>query len=42
MDKGIKFFAGLDVHKETIVMAVAEAGREGGRVIGTFADDVLK
>jgi transposase len=42
MDKGIKFFVGLDVHKETIVMAVAEAGREDGRVIGTFAHDVPK
>ena len=28
-------FVGLDVHKETIVIAVAEQGRESARVIGT-------
>ena len=27
MDEGIKFFVGLDVHKDTIAVAVAEAGR---------------
>ena len=42
MEKNIKFFVGLDVHKETIVVAVAESGREGARVIGTFAHDVPK
>ena len=29
MEEGIKFFVGLDVHKDSIVMAVAEAGCSG-------------
>jgi transposase len=42
MEKGIKFYVGLDVHKDTIAIAVAEAGRTAGRVIGTLAHDVNK
>lgn len=40
MEEGIKFFIGLDVHKETIAVAVAEAGRAPGRLVGTVAHDV--
>jgi transposase len=42
MEEGIKFFVGLDVHKDTIAMAVAEAGRAPARLLGTFAHDVGK
>jgi len=42
MERGIKFFVGLDVHKETIAVAVAEAGRLPGRLQGTIAHDVNK
>jgi transposase len=42
MEEGIKFFVGLDVHKDTIAVAVAEAGRRPGRLIGTIAHDVAK
>lgn len=32
----IKFYVGLDVHKDSIAIAVAEAGRrESGRFVGT-------
>lgn len=34
-DSTKKVFVGLDVHKETIVVAVAEVGRGSGRVIAT-------
>lgn len=40
MAKSIKVFVGLDVHKDTIVVAAAEAGRAPGRVLGTIAHDV--
>jgi transposase len=42
MDERIKFFVGLDVHKDTIAMAVAEAGRVPARLIGNIAHDVAK
>ena len=42
MEEGIKFFVGLDVHKETISVGVAEAGREPGRLRGTMAHDVAR
>jgi len=42
MDKGIKFFVGLDVHKDSIAMAVAEAGRAPARLVGSIAHDVGK
>jgi transposase len=40
MEEGIKFFVGLDVHKETIAVAIAEAGREPARLVGSIAHDV--
>lgn len=42
MQEGIKFFVGLDVHKDTIAVAVAETGRAAARLIGTIAHDVGK
>lgn len=42
MEEGIKVFVGLDVHKDTIAIAVAEAGRAPARVVGTIAHDVTK
>ncbi|MDQ2945972.1 MAG: IS110 family transposase [Acidobacteriota bacterium] len=42
MDEGIKFFVGLDVHKDTIAMAVAETGRAPARLLGSIAHDVGK
>ena len=42
MDKGIKVYVGLDVHKDTIALGVAEAGRAPARVIGTLAHHVPK
>ena len=40
--KEFKHYVGLDVHKETIAIAVASAGREAGRLIGEIAHDVPK
>lgn len=42
MEEGIKFFVGLDVHKDTIAIAVAEAGRAPARLLGSIAHDVAK
>ena len=42
MEEGIKFFVGLDVHKDSIALAVAEAGRTPARLIGKVAHDVGK
>ena len=42
MDEGIKFFVGLDVHKETIAVAIAETGRAPARLRGGIAHDVPK
>jgi transposase len=36
------FFVGLDVHKDTIAVAVAEAGRAPARLVGGIAHDVGK
>ena len=35
-------YVGLDVHKDTIVMAVAEEGQGEAKVLGTFPHDVAK
>lgn len=40
MEEAIKFFVGLDVHKDTIAMAVAQPGREPARALGTVAHHV--
>ena len=42
MEEGIKFFVGLDVHKESISVAVADVGREPARLRGTMPPDVAK
>lgn len=42
MEEGIEFFVGLDVHKDSIVVAVAEAGRAPARVVGRIPHDVVK
>ncbi len=42
MEHDIRIFVGLDVHKDTIAMAVAEAGRQPARLIGTLAHDVKR
>jgi transposase len=42
MEERIKFFVGLDVHRDTIEVAVAEAGRQPGRGVGSIAHDVPK
>jgi len=42
MEKVIKEFVGLDVHKDTIAIGVASAGREPGRSVCTIAHDVTK
>jgi transposase len=42
MKEDIKFYVGLDVHKDTIAMAVAETGRQPGRIIGTLAHDLKR
>ena len=42
MEEGIKFFVGLDVHKDTIAVAVSESGRAPGRLVGSIAHDVGK
>ncbi len=40
MDESIKFFVGLDAHKDSIAVAVCEAGREPSRFVGTLGPDV--
>jgi transposase len=40
MDERIKFFVGLDAHKDSISVAACEAGRGGARFVGTIGPDV--
>ncbi|GAC1355347.1 MAG: hypothetical protein NVSMB34_08480 [Variovorax sp.] len=40
MDEIIKFFVGLDAHKDSIAVAVCEAGREPSRFVATLGPDV--
>jgi transposase len=42
MDENIKFFVGLDVHKDSIAVAVAEEGRAPARLLGSIAHDMGK
>ena len=42
MEERIKFHVGLDVHKDSISVAVAEPGRAPGRLIGKVTHDVSK
>jgi len=42
MEERIKFHVGLDVHKDSISVAVAEPGRAPGRLVGKAAHDVSK
>jgi transposase len=42
MNERITTFVGLDVHKDSIAIAVAEAGRESPRFIGTTGPDPAK
>ena len=44
MKEDIKIYGGLDVHfhKDTITVAVAEAGRQPGRIIGTVPHDLKR
>jgi transposase len=42
MDKGIKVFVGLDVHKDSISVGVAEATGGEARFVCTLAHDVVK
>jgi transposase len=42
MEEGIKFFVGLDVHKDSIAVAIAETGRAPARLVGSIAHDVSK
>ena len=35
-------FSGLDVHKDSIVMSVAETGTAEAKVLGTFPKDINK
>lgn len=40
MSESIKVFVGLDVHKDSIAIAVARAGREAARLVAEIAHDV--
>lgn len=42
MDKGIKIWVGLDVHKESIAIAEAHQGREAAQFVGEIAHDLNK
>lgn len=40
MDKSIKFFVGLDAHKDSIAVAVCKAWREPNWFVGTLGPNV--
>jgi hypothetical protein len=40
VDEPIKFFVGLDVHKDSMSIAACEAGREPARFVGTVGPDM--
>lgn len=40
MDERIKFFVGLDAHKDNTSVAACEAGREPARFVGTIGPHV--
>ena len=40
MEEPIKFFVGLDAHKDSIAVAVCDVGREPGRFVGTLGPGV--
>jgi transposase len=40
MDERIKFFVGLDVHKDSISIAACDGSREPARFVGTVSSDV--
>lgn len=42
MSKAITSFVGLDVHKDSTAIGVAEAGRESPRFIGTVGSDLAQ
>jgi hypothetical protein len=42
MEESSKLYVGLDVHKDTIAVGVAEAGRAPARVVGNIAHDANK
>lgn len=42
MEQGTKFFVGLDVHKDSIAVAVAEAGRAPAHVVGPIAHELSR
>ncbi len=42
MEEISKTFVGLDVHKDSIVVGVAQPGRESGRMLGKIVHDVNK
>lgn len=42
MDKDTAIYVGLDVHKESVAISVADIGRSPARYVGTFSHDVPK
>ncbi len=40
MDERIKFFVGLDAHKDSISVSLCEAGREPARFVSTIGPDL--
>jgi len=40
MSEGSKVFVGLDVHKDSISIAVAQVGQRAGQFVGKIAHDV--